>query len=312
MLSAKIGFANAYLIETGSTIYLLFPFAASLLFTFGALFLKRATGSGINAWSSIFLANSLAAIFFSGFLLLGGEWPGIEYLWQPAVIALLYITGQSLILTSVSVGDVSVATPVASLKVIVVAFLMTITSHSTPPNAIWLAALLAASGVFLINYFVPKQGRSNVLVTACLAFSGACCFAFFDLCVQSFTPHWGTGYLATVSFWFVGIFSLGFLKVTTPLSELRQKRWKSLSLGSLLVAIQASLLVYSISTFARADTINVIYSLRGLWGVIFAWMLASYFGGNELSMPRKTMYIRLAGASLLVFAVIITIIAESS
>ncbi|MCP4889928.1 MAG: hypothetical protein GY904_25395 [Planctomycetaceae bacterium] len=98
--------------------------------------------------------------------------------------------------------------------------------------------------------------------------------------MQSFTPHWGTGYLGTVSFWFVGIFALGVLKVMTPLSELRQKRWKSLSVGSLLVAIQASLLVYSISTFARADTINVIYSLRGLWGVIFAWMLASYFGGN--------------------------------
>lgn len=281
-----------------------------MLFTFGALFLKRATGSGINPWSSIFLANTLAAVFFSGFLLLGGQWPGVNYLWQPALIAVLYIAGQSLILTSVSIGDVSVATPVASLKVIVVAFLMTFTAYTNPPAAVWLAAFLAAAGVFLINFFVPKQGRSNVLLTALLAFSGACCFATFDLCVQSFTEYWSTGYLAAISFWFVGIFSLGFLKLATPLPEIRTKRWKSLALGSLLVATQASLLVYSVSTFARADTINVVYSLRGLWGVIFAWALASYFGGNERKVPRKTMVIRLLGASLLVTAVIITILSE--
>jgi drug/metabolite transporter (DMT)-like permease len=252
----------------------------------------------------------LAAVFFSAFLGMGGTWPGIWYLWQPALIGLLYLAGQSFILTAVTVGDVSVAAPVASLKVVIVAILLTVLANSAPSRTIWGAACLAATGVFLINYFVPSQGRSHVILTACLAFSGACCFALFDVCIQMFTARWGTGYLAAISYWFVGIFSLGLLPWVDRPADLRQRRWKSLAVGSLLVATQASLLVYSVSTFGNAASINVVYSLRGLWGVIFAWTLANYFGGNELRTPRRTMLFRLAGASLLVTAVIITLLGQ--
>lgn len=294
----------------GFAIYLLYPFAASLLFTFGALFLNRASGSGVSSWTPIFLANMLAAIFFSAFILLGGTWPGWQYLWQPALIGLLYIAGQSFILTAVSKGDVSVAAPVASLKVLVVAVLLTLLTRTVPPPVIWLSATLAAAGVFLINYFVPTQGRSHVLLTALLAFSAACCFALFDVCVQMFTAYWGTGYLATFSFWFMGLFSLGLLPWVDSPRKLRGQRWKSLVLGCFLIAAQASLLVYSVSTFGDAASVNVVYSLRGLWGVVFAWALAGYFGGNELRTPRRTMVFRLAGAGLLVTAVIITILGQ--
>lgn len=240
---------------------------------------------------------------------MGGDWPGLQFLWQPALIGMLYVAGQSFILTAVNVGDVSVAAPVASLKVVVVAVLLTLLAGVTPTLAIWIAALLAATGVFLINFFVPRSKRTNVWATASLAFAAASTFALFDVCVQMFSERWTTGLLAPISFWFVGLFSLGLLPgVDRSPRLLKQKRWKSLVLGCVLVAIQASFLVYSVSTFGNAASINVVYSLRGLWGVIFAWMLASYFGGNEATMPRRTMVIRTAGASLLVTAVIITIL----
>ena len=251
----------------------------------------------------------LAAVLFTFFLALGGSWPGVQYLWQPALVGLLYMAGQIFIFSAVSVGDVSVAAPVASLKVVIVAILLTVLASSTPSTAVWIAAMLATLGVFLINFFVPEDRRANVAVTAALALAAGCTFALFDVCVQMFTPRWGTGWLVPVSYWFVGAFSLALIPfVESPKTLLRDKRWKSLLLGSLLIAIQASFLVYSVSTFGNAASINVVYSLRGLWGVVFAWMLASYFGGSESKIPRNTMLFRLAGASLLVTAVIIAIL----
>jgi hypothetical protein len=84
--------------------------------------------------------------------------------------------------------------------------------------------------------------------------------------------------------------------------------WKGLLFGSFLVAVQASFLVYSISTYGDAARINVVYSLRGLWGVVFAWLFASYFGGKEREIPARTMVFRMIGACLLVVAVVITIL----
>ena len=162
---------------------------------------------------------------------------------------------------------------------------------------------------FLINYFVPQADRSNVVLTASLAFAAACTFALFDVCVQMFTEDWGTGYLAATSYWFVGLYSLMLLPLCDrPKALIGQMKWRSLLFGSCLVAIQASFLVYSISRFGDAARVNVVYSLRGLWGVVFAWMFARYFGGKERSVPQKTMVLRLIGACLLVVSVIITII----
>lgn len=283
-----------------------------MLFAFGALFLKRASASGVSAWTQIFVANILASLLFSGFIGLGGTWPGVAFLWQPALIGVLYIIGQTFILTAVRVGDVSVATPVASLKVVVVAVFLTVIAGSTPSVTIWVAAMLAAAGVFLINYFVPKVHRSNVVLTAILAFSAASTFALFDVCVQMFTDYWGTGYLASISYWFVGLFSLALIPLCDkPGVVLAEKNWKSLLFGCFLVALQASFLVYAVSRFGDAASVNVVYSLRGLWGVIFAWWFASYFSGNESSTPRRTMVLRLIGASLLVTAVVITVIGQT-
>ena len=125
-----------------------------------------------------------------------------------------------------------------------------------------------------------------------------------------FTQQWGTGYLAAISFWFVGLFSLVLLPWCDRPRRLQQQGlyWKSLLFGCALVAIQAACLVYSISTFKDAAGINVVYSLRGLWGVVFSLALAKYFGGNEATMTRKVKIWRVVGAGLLVAAVMIAVI----
>ena len=66
-------------------------------------------------------------------------------------------------------------------------------------------------------------------------------------------------------------------------------------------------LVYAISWHGDAARVNVVYSLRGLWGVLLAWWLAGWFGGAEKDTPTSIMLARLAGAILLVAAVLLTV-----
>lgn len=284
-----------------------------MLFAIGALFLKRSTVSGISVWSQIFVTNIFASIIFSSYLMLDGTFYGVQYLWQPALVGFLYVAGQILILSAVHVGDVSVATPITSTKVLVVAGLSAIFTSAKPSPTIWIAAALATVGVALINFVVPKSDRAIVLKTVVLAFGGASCFAVFDVCLSSFAPNWGTGYIVPLAFWFVGLFSLFLYPLTDKLPKnIRNKNWKSFLIGCGLVAFQGGLLAFSLATYNHDATgINVVYSLRGMWGVLFAWLFASFFGGNESTAARNVMASRFGGALLLVIAVVITIKARS-
>lgn len=250
----------------------------------------------------------IASLLFSVFWFFDSQAPDWSLLWQPAFIAVLYILGQSFILNAVSYGDVSVAAPVASSKVIIVPILLTVMGTAALSVITWLAAGMAMGGVILINYVVPKTGRKQVFNTAALAFGAAFSFASFDVAVQTYSPAWGIR-LAPVSYWMVGLFSLALYPlIDAPKKIFSELPWKSLLIGCFLVAAQASLLVYALATANDAARINVVYSLRGLWGVVLAWALADWFGGNESSLPKNIMVARLGGALLLVAAVIITIL----
>lgn len=283
-----------------------------MLFAIGALFLKRSTTAGVNVWSQIFVTNIFASTIFSFCVLLDGTFYGIQYLWQPALVGLMYVLGQILILSAVHVGDVSVATPITSTKVLVVAGLSAVFTSAKPSATIWIAAALATVGVALINFVVPKSDRAVVLKTVVLAFLGASSFAVFDVCLSSFAPNWGTGYIVPLAFWFVGLYTMFLYPLTdrTP-AKIRGKKWKSFLVGCGLVALQGGLLAFSLATYQDATGINVVYSLRGMWGVLFAWLFANYFGGNELNAPRNVMASRFGGAMLVVVAVVITIYARA-
>src|SRR4051812_34161303 len=95
----------------GLPVHLAFPLLSSLLYVAAALSLKRATERGAGVWRSTFVLNVVAAACFAALLPLGpGQGP--KPLWQPAVIATLFVAGQVLTMVALNRGDVSVATPV--------------------------------------------------------------------------------------------------------------------------------------------------------------------------------------------------------
>ena len=131
-------------------LHLLLPLAASALFVVGLMLIKKAGSYGVGPWTVTFVANLWAAFVFSTLLLMGGPGQPLSQLWQPTVIGVLYILGQVFTFVALSRGDVSVATPVFSVKVLLVAVLVTVIAPEQLPAGVWVAAALATATHFRI------------------------------------------------------------------------------------------------------------------------------------------------------------------
>ncbi|TWU08539.1 hypothetical protein Pla52n_11220 [Stieleria varia] len=287
------------------------PLMASILFVLGLLLLKRATTAGISPWTVTFVANQWAGLIFSALWFLGGNTPTLQQLWQPAVIALLYIGGQVGTFVAITHGDVSIAAPMFGVKVIMVAVLLTIIGGVSLPLAIWIAAGLATAGIALVQWTGTGLGKNRLLgFTIAAAMAASTCFSFFDVLVQRWSPEFGVGRLVPIMFWFVAVFSIGFAPWIQR-QKLRDPQLRKAVLGGgLLIAMQAFCIVFTISNFGDAAAVNVVYSMRGIWGVSLAWLIARRFGGAEADLGRSKMLTRLAGATLITIAVVLAVLSR--
>ena len=74
------------------------------------------------------------------------------------------------------------------------------------------------------------------------------------------------------------------------------------------MAVQAIGMTVTLGLFGDATRVNIVYSLRGLWGVLFTWLLARQVLTSEPVPSRRTMLMRLIGAVLIGFSVVLSVI----
>ena len=289
--------------------HLLLPLLASVLFVCALILVKRASLAGVGPVTVLFLANEFSAIAFSTLWVFGGAGQSWTLLWQPAVIALLFIFGLVFTFLAVEGGDASIATPIFGVKVVIVAVFLTVAGVEQLPAAVWYAAALATFGIGLIQWTGRGHPR-RVLFTILLALSAATSYATFDVLVQQWAPPWGAGRFLPIVYWMVGLLSLVLIP-WVEWSKLRDPRIRRFLLpGTLLIALQAICIVVAISVFGDAARVNVVYALRGLWGVTLAWAAAKRWGGAESELPRGVLLTRLVGACLLTAAVTLVILSD--
>ena len=303
-------------------LHLLLPLAASLLFVCGLICIKRTNAKGVSPWTVTFLANQWAALLFSTLWLLGGEGQPLSMMWQPAIIAALYICGQVCTFSAIRFGDVSVATPIFGIKVVLVAFLVTFLFRDSLTGYVWAGAFLSAIGIALVQW-APRtepndsvdaskgSRRKGIVLTVVLAVLASLAFATFDVLVQSWAPAWGAGRFLPISYWIVAVLSLGFFPWFQRDLAFRKDIRGLLLPGTFLIGMQAICIVFTLSTFGDAPRVNVVYALRALWGVSLAWAVAKVWGGSEASLPGPVLTARFMGAGLLTAAVVLVIYASS-
>ncbi|QDT04455.1 hypothetical protein K227x_28460 [Rubripirellula lacrimiformis] len=287
--------------------HLLLPLLASILFVCGLILVKRAGDAGASTITTLFFSNQATAIVFSVLWWFGGEPIDVNRMWQPVMVAILYLSGLTFTFLAISRGDVSIATPVFGVKVLLVAMLVTTIGHTPLPNSVWYAAVMATAGIGLIQW-TGRGDPKRVLITIALAVSAAMSYATFDVSVQTFSPDWGFGRLLPILFWCVGLLSMALVPWVQWDRVRDPKIAKFLVPGVCLVAAQAVCIILTLAIFGDAARVNVVFALRGLWGVTLAWWVAHRFGGNEAHLSRGVLFTRLAGAVLLTAAVVLVIV----
>ncbi len=294
--------------------HLLLPLLSSLLFVVGATFAKKAALRGISPYTNTALSNLTLAFVWLVVGLVQSE--GLPFTgWLPAVaIALAFVIGQLCTYLAFQFGDVSLATPVFGVKIIIVAVLSVLSTGQEISPQVWLAAVLAAAGIGVVQAGSGFQGQhqrtaGRALITVALALLAALALSLFDIGLQHYGKVHGAARFLSLMFIFTGVLSCLLIPLTDRPSGIRQKEavWP-LALATLLMAAQAISISYALGRFGDATRINIVYSLRGLWSVSLAWLLGQLALSPEGKLPTRTLQFRLLGALLLLAAIVLALV----
>lgn len=294
-------------------LHLLLPLFSSITFVFGMMFARKAIGRGANAWTGTFYGNLWLGVIW---LVVGifrwevmpvGEW------WKAIVISVLFFAGQSFTYVAFRYGDVSVATPVFGVKILFVAGLTAILTGQRIPGTVWIAAVVATLGIILVQSGGGSGHRAekrNILLSILLALAAASCMSLFDVSLQ----HWGVpaGALNLLPVMFVSAALISCVllpRVDSPQSLVTVSALRPMVFATVLMPLQSMGMSIALSQFGDATRVNIVYSLRGLWAIAFAWLLARFFEGGEMHAGRSVMLCRATGAVLLTGAVITSLLA---
>lgn len=248
------------------------------------------------------------ACVFPLLTLMGGTMQPASLLWQPAIIGALYLAGQLFTLLAVDRGDVSIAAPVLGVKVLIVPALAPFFVEEDLSARVWIAAAIAVVGIGFVQARDKSIERSKILASVGFALLAACSMTLFDLLIQLWASVWGAGYFLPIAFGFAAVFSLTFTRLADRPSELQQKGvTRLLAIGALLMAVQAIGMTVTLGLFGDATRVNIVYSLRGLWGVLLTWALARRFAAADATAGNRTMTMRLIGAVLIGVSVVVSV-----
>lgn len=279
-----------------------------MLVVFGLLNLQKAQQKGASTWTSMIVVCWASACVFPALAFMGGTMKPASLLWQPAIIGALFLAGQLFTFLAVDRGDVSVAAPVLGVKVLIVPAMAPFFVNEVLPAQVWIAAAIAVVGIGFVQARDKSIERSLILASVGFALLAACSMTVFDLLIQRWAPAWGAGYFLPIAFGFAAVLSLAFVRLADSPSDLRQKGViRLLAVAAVLMAVQAIGMTLTLGLYGDATRVNIVYSLRGLWGVLLTWIVARNLADSEKSPGNHTMTMRLIGATLIGISVVISV-----
>ena len=293
--------------------HLLFPLLSSILFVIAATFAKQATVRGVSPYTATALSNFLLALCWFAFGCTQNEWLPMSGWWNALWIAIAFVSGQLSTYLAFRLGDVSLATPVFGVKIIIVAFISSIVHQSGIEPRTWIAAGLATVGVIVMQLGgssanAPKLTTRRAALAIGFALVAATSLSIFDVGVQMAGKQYGATTFLTTMFSCVGLLSMALLPWTDRVDAIKKSQaMKPLVLAAVLMAAQAISITYSLAQYGDATRINIVYSLRGLWSVLLAWQLSRWSASPEGHPSPRTLAVRLIGTILLTTAVIVAL-----
>ncbi len=285
--------------------HLLLPLASSFGYVAAVMLVKRSAAFGVGIWRTTFVSNVMMGVCFAPLWLLGGhDLAGVPW-WQPFLSGTLFFVGQVATFVALDKGDVSVATPVLGLKIILVAFCSALLLVDPVPMTWWMAAGLSTLAIVLLNRRPRGLASERPLgITIFAAAAAALAFAITDVLVQKWAPVWGIGRYLPITFGWVAILSFSLLPAfSEPLRRVPGAAWRWLLPGAVLLAVQAGGMAFTLAKFGDATAANIVYSSRGLWSVLAVWWIGHWFHNDEQRLGGAVLRGRMWGAGLMLVAI---------
>ena len=290
-------------------LHVLLPLISAVIFVIGALLLKRASDLGADVWRATRIINYTTALVAVPLWLLGGTVPSSSLWWQPAAAATLFFAGQVFSLLALNTGDVSVATPVLGVKILLVALLSTVLIGDPIGARLWTAAALSTVAIALLNI---DRGHPHARAgrTIILAALGAASYACFDVIIQKWSSSWGTGRILPIVMVTAAVYSIPLRRFDrgTRVQAERYPYTPWLLGGAASFAVQGMMFITSISIYRQATTANVLYSSRGLWSVLAVWGVGHWFSNREQHLGSRVLVWRFTGAILMMAAIVLVLL----
>lgn len=286
----------------------IFPLTSAILYTFATVFTKRAILDGAGLLRTFFITNLLAAVVqFIPIIFVGEPRPDFELLKVPIFCGFLYFLGQLALFVSMRIGDVTVQIPMLGIKVVFVAIFLIWLTGVELETKLMVASVITTIAVFIMGMSSVKFSK-KMLYTIVLVLIANAAFAFSDCLIQIEMSKVGTVWFMFFMYNTTMLFS--FLVIPffrAPLRAIPKSAWKWTLGGAAIMSIQAFILVFSMGYFKIAAAANIIYATRGIWSIVIIWFAGKFIGNDERSIGANMMLKRLAGASLMLLAVAITI-----
>lgn len=280
------------------------PMMTGLLYTIGALCIKRATTNGIGPWRTTFVSNLVLFLAATPLWFLGDPLPDFSQLWMPVCVGVFFFLGQLLSCLAIHKGDVSLFTPLMGMKTIFIAFTVWIGLGEDLRLSVWVGAIMSAVAV-LVMRSGGQVDRSRVALTISLGLACSLSFAFADSGMQAFGGAIGFHKLAVLSVTVVMLLSFALLPLFSgSVREISGRSWSWLLLGAGTLALQAGMMAYVLTVHGKATVVNVIYSSRGIWSVVLVWAVGHWFSNQEQGLGKGVLGRRLLGATLLLLAIV--------
>lgn len=282
--------------------YMALPLLAAFLYAYGSLFLKEAFEHGITLIHSFVITSWMMGVVFAPLLFIAPPSLSISLLVQPFICALLFFAGNWLTFAAIRRGDMSLIVPVMGTKAVFVALGASIFFGKSIHPEMWIAALLAAIGIYILGRSDRSEEKSTIPAVA-LTIMSACSFGFCDAAIQAWAPSYGSERFLGTTFLMIAILSSLFLKIAEhPIVEADRFGIRVLCIGAGIIALQGILVAISVVGFDNATGVNVVYASRGLWSVLLVWCIGHRFRSHK-HPHRRAFYKRLLGAGVMIVAV---------
>jgi drug/metabolite transporter (DMT)-like permease len=282
------------------TAYLL-ALLAGLIYAGGAIAGKKALELGCGQMRAVILSNLILSLCFIPHLFISSGWPTLRELGIGAGLGSIFLLAQALLFRALRAGDASMVSPLMGVKSILVAFLLVLLglSHEPLASSTWVAAGLTAIAVGLIGWPARNSGRTSAKGII-LAIASAASFSLLDSMVPHFSHQTDPVQMLFCIFGSLGLLTLVLLPWREEAIFRRSDpgdtwAWRS----GILIALQAVLMSTAIACYRVPTEVNIVYSSRGLWTILFVAWLGNRLCLSEGSLTPWVKGRRLAGSILL-------------